>query len=182
MRHLKSAVGAGLAAQPTHASQLNMALGAGVSSWWWYPIWSTTACGGTLFGMDYQDLLWINSNGTINGPQSVAQSISVSKSDTVVDVHINPRWKWSNGTPVTAQDVVFQFQAMKASAATNAPWAACGLGIGGMSGDFKSVVALNQDTVQISTPQSVNPSWFELNGISQLTPVPAKVWDSIRPT
>lgn len=192
MRHLKRAAGAALAAlalllagcgsspaaqQPAHASQLNMALGAGTSPSWWYPIWSTTACGGTLFGMDYQDLLWINSSGTINWSQSVAQGISVSKADTVFDVHINPRWKWSNGTPVTAQDVVFQFQVMKASAATNAPWAACGLGIGGMPGDFKSVVALNQDTVQITTPQSVNPTWFELNGIAQLTPVPAKVWN-----
>ncbi len=192
MHRFKSLVGAGLAAlslvlagcgagsssaAPSHPSVLDVALGAGVSPSWWYPIWSTTACGGTLFGMEYQDLLWINSNGTINWSQSVAKGITVNKADNVFDVHINPEWKWSNGTPVTAQDVVFQFQVMKASAASNAPWAACGLGIGGMPTEFKSVTALNQDTVQIKTIQGVNPTWFELNAISQLTPVPVKVWD-----
>jgi len=193
MRRLGSAVGAAIgvlglllagcgtttssAQAPAHANVLNIALGAGVSPSWWYPIWSTTQCGGTLFGMDYQDLLWINSNGSINWSQSVAKSITVNKADNVFDVNINPEWKWSNGTPVTAQDVVFQFDVMKASAAPNAPWAACGLGIGGMPTEFKSVTALNQDTVQIVTNQSVNPTWFELNAISQITPVPASVWD-----
>ena len=161
----------------SHPSVLNISLGAQVQPVWWYPLWSTTACGGTLFGMEYQDLLWFNSNGTINWSQSVAKSITVNKADNVFDVHINPIWKWSNGTPVTANDVVFAFNVEKASAATNAPWAACGLGIGGMPTEAKSVTALNQDTVQIQTIGSVNPDWFEFNFISQLTPVPAKVWD-----
>jgi peptide/nickel transport system substrate-binding protein len=169
--------GAGAPAAVSHPSVLNIALGAQVEPVWWYPIWSTTACGGTLFGMEYQDLLWINSNGTVNWQQSVASSIDVNKADDVYTIHLNPVWHWSNGEPVTAQDVVFQFQVMKASAAPNAPWAACGLGIGGMPNEFKSVTAVNSHTVQIVTAGPVNPSWFELNGISQLTPVPVSVWD-----
>ena len=161
----------------SHPSVLNIALGAQVQPVWWYPLWSTTACGGTLFGMEYQDLLWFNSNGTINYSQSVAQKITVNKTDNVFDVHINPIWHWSNGTPVTASDVIFAFDVLKASAGKGAPWAACGLGIGNMPTEVKSITALNQHTVQITTLGPVNPTWFEFNAISQITPVPKSVWD-----
>ncbi|MGC8487818.1 MAG: peptide ABC transporter substrate-binding protein [Clostridia bacterium] len=194
MRRTRGAIGAALAAlalvlvgcganapsaqsSVSHPSVLTTALGAQVQPVWWYPLWSTTACGGTLFGMEYQDLLWFNSNGSINWSQSVAKSISVNKTDNVFDVHINPIWHWSNGTPVTANDVIFAFNVLKASAAKNAPWAACGLGIGNMPTEVKSMTAVGQDTVQITTIGSVNPTWFEFNAISQLTPVPASVWN-----
>ena len=38
-------------------------------------------------------------------------------------------------------------------------------------------MALNSHTVQVTVSQPVNPDWFILNGLGQISPVPASVWD-----
>lgn len=46
-----------------------------------------------------------------------------------------------------------------------------------MPTDWKSVVASGAHSVVITTTKSVNPVWFEHNGISRRVPLPKKTWD-----
>lgn len=169
--------GASSAAAPVEPSTVTVALPAQSAPGWWYPIWSSTDCGGTLFNNAYNDLFWVNPNDSINYSKSIARSVTVSHNDTVYTIHLNPRWHWSDGRPVTAADVLFQWQVILASNQANAPWHSCENGIGGVPSKFKSVVMAGPYTVVVTTTAPVNPEWFIGNGLSQLTPVPVTVWD-----
>lgn len=69
----------------------------------------------------YKGLLHIGTTGKIDLKRSVAQSVKWNKQGTVYTVTINPKWHWSNGSSVTAQDVQFTWDLIKASSAKNAP-------------------------------------------------------------
>jgi peptide/nickel transport system substrate-binding protein len=172
-----SACGAGSTAAEPVRDFVTVALPAQTTPGWWYPIWPTTDCGGTLFNNSYDDLFWVNPNDSINYAKSLVDRVTVSGDDTVFTLHLNPRWHWSNGQPVTAADVAFQWQVILASNNPAAPWHSCENGIGGVPSKWKSVVAQGPDTVVITTTTPVNPEWFIGNGISQLTPVPHRLWD-----
>jgi peptide/nickel transport system substrate-binding protein len=160
-------------------SNITLTLGVQTQDNWWFPDWTAAYCGdeGQIFGMAYRPLLFIGNNDTINYTQSVASGITVSHHDTVYTIHIGNRFKWSNGQPVTAYDAQYDAEIMLAAAQPKAPWTDCGVGIGGLPTDWKSVTAPNPHTLVLTTTKPVNPLWFEENGIAQLYPVPKAVWD-----
>ncbi len=138
----------------------------------------------------YKPLVFINQQNVIDFARSLASSITVSNNDTTYTIQLNPKWKWSNGQPVTSADVVFDAETEAASCATTTPPPAMtygGCGIGGLGpigqpGDsagigWQSVTASGPDTVVITTTKPVNPVWFEHNGLGQLAPFPATVWE-----
>src|SRR5579875_1703837 len=90
----------------------------------YFPIVSAAACSvenGTVTSQMYAPLLFFNKKDEIDYSQSVASGITVSHDDTVYTINLHPWWKWSNGTPVTAQDVVYAWDIIYASAQKNAP-------------------------------------------------------------
>ncbi len=149
----------------------------------WTPFYSTSTCStlnASVFGLAYMPLVWISKTDAINysSGYGLAQSITPSNNDTVWTIKLNPLWHWSNGHPVTAQDVVFTWDVLNASTASNAPWTTCGIGIGGMGGGVvTSVTAQGQDTVVMKTSAPEGPTWFEHNLIAQIVPVPKSIWD-----
>ncbi|NMP24454.1 hypothetical protein HIJ39_19210 [Sulfobacillus sp. DSM 109850] len=98
---------------------------------------------------------------------SVASKITYNNAGTVYHVFIGKKWKWSNGQPVTAQDLLFSWNAMKAASAANAPspWPYVGAGTGDIPDGIASVVANNSHEVTFTLKQPANQQWFIYNGL-----------------
>jgi peptide/nickel transport system substrate-binding protein len=118
----------------------------------------------------FRPLLWIGTDLKIDWKQSIAQSIHVSVDRRQFTIRLKP-WKWSNGKPVTATDVLACLRMIQEFGSRYA-----NSGMGGMPDLITKAIVINARTVQISVKRPVNILWFELNGLSQLVPVPAWLW------
>lgn len=149
---------------------------------WYFPVYSApdfTSTNEQIDALMYKPLLDVTKNNTIDYRRSLVNRITVNKGDTVFTLHMNPTYHWSNGTPVSAQDVVFTWNIIKAASADNPhlPFTYGGAGTGGVPTDWKSVTAVNASTVQVTLTKGVNPDWFIHNGLSQINPVPEAIWN-----
>lgn len=172
------------ASAPAGAAQsaLTIALAPQYTVNWWPPIVPGTSCetltGGMGGGMNlYMPLLWVTRHDTVNFGRSVASSIRVTNHDTVFTITLNRKWHWSNGHPVTAADVLYDWTLLRAASQPSSPLPYCYAGTGGLPADWSSVREVNPWTVVVRTTKPVNPVWFEHNGLAQLVPIPKSVWD-----
>ena len=169
------------AASHPSALSLAMTLGTATHATWWAPISSSSNCltvtGGVGEGLNYyMPLIWIGNGGTVDLKDSIASSIQASNGDRTFTVHLGKQWKWSNGQPVTAEDVVFDAKLLEAASQPKSPLPYCFAGTGGMPSDWQSVTAVNQSTVEITLKTPADVQWFELDGLAQLVPLPSQ-WD-----
>jgi peptide/nickel transport system substrate-binding protein len=117
-------------------------------------------------------LYWLGDNGSlsIDPSLSLANLPVWNSSDTALTITLKP-YKWSNGTAVTARDVVFFFNLIKANKADWEPYT---------PGDFPdnvvSFTATNATTISIKLNKSWNPNWFLYNELTQISPWPL-TWD-----
>ncbi len=167
---------------PQKGGTVVYALPSGNSPNWFFPLISYAADSALNFTVDetsYLPLVYFNQKGQVSDYYGLATSIDANKAGTQFTVHMSPKFKWSNGYPVTAQDVVFTYQLMRAASlsGTHYAWTFNGQGFGGMPNEWKSVKAVGQHTVVITTTKPVNQAWFEDNGIVEIIPVPKSVWD-----
>lgn len=127
----------------------------------------------------YKPLLWVNANYTVNWKTSIAKKITYNPQGTVYHVFLHHRWHWSNGQPVTSQDVLFTWSVIQAASQSNvpSPWPYVGLGTGDIPNGIQSVVANNNYELTITLKQPANQQWFIFNGIIQLIPMPKGAWD-----
>ncbi len=125
----------------------------------------------------YRPLIYLNKQNVVDYSKSLATHIQVNSSGTRYVITLGQKYKWSNGQPVTAQDVVFTVNLMKAASQPNSPWVFGGLGSGGMPTDWQSVTAEGSHTVVIQLTHPANPQWFIHNGLTQIFPVSQSVWD-----
>ncbi|OPG16291.1 peptide ABC transporter substrate-binding protein [Ferroacidibacillus organovorans] len=152
---------------------------------WFLPV--TNAANDSVYNTQFVDqmykpLLWINNNYSINWKSSIASRITYNPAGTIYHIFMNPKWKWSNGKPVTSQDVLFTWNVIKAASASNAPtpWPFVGAGTGNIPNGIKSVVANNKYELTITLDKPANQQWFMYNGIIQLTPMPSAVWNKYK--
>jgi len=83
-------------------------------------------------------------------------------------------YKWSNGETVSAQDVLFWMNMLKADATS---WAGFAPGPGQFPGDITNVTTNSAaDTVTFSVDATYSSYWFTYNELSQVTPLPI-AWD-----
>jgi peptide/nickel transport system substrate-binding protein len=89
-----------------------------------------------------------------------------------VTIQLKQNYQWSNGEPVTAQDVVFWLNMAIAEGKSSVNWTPKGL-----PNDVTNVRAASKYVVSmdITTPQ-FSESWFNNNELSQITPMPV-AWD-----
>ncbi len=127
----------------------------------------------------YQPLIHLSNSYTIDWNQSVASNVKSNKAGTVYTVNLNKKWRWSNGQPVTSKDLIFTWNVVKAASATNAPlpWPYVGAGTGDIPAGIKSVQADGPYQVTFTLDKPANQQWFIYNGLIQLVPMPAKVFD-----
>jgi peptide/nickel transport system substrate-binding protein len=134
------------------------------------PIFSDSAYNEESGWLLYPNLLWINRFSQIDWSRSLASAVTASADDTVFTITMRP-WHWSDGVPLTAEDVLYSFNLDK-QYGPNWP----GYGTGGLPMIVKSITVLSPAQLQIVTTHPVNPMWFTYNGIGALEPLPEHAW------
>ena len=120
----------------------------------------------------YQPLYWYGDHGNpaVNYPLSIGNQPVYSDGNRVVTITLK-HYAWSNGETVTARDVGFWINLLKANKANWASYVP-----GGFPDNVVSWKALSPSTVQLRLNGSYNPFWFTYNELSQITPLPM-AWD-----
>ncbi len=129
--------------------------------------------------MMYKPLFSLNSNGSINYSRSIASAITPNAAGTQYTVTMNPKFQWSNGTPVTSADVLFTWHIIQGASAANAPapWPYVGAGTGDIPTGVQSVVADGPHQFTITLKQPANQEWFIYNGLGDFIPLPKAAFD-----
>src|SRR5262249_20209118 len=118
----------------------------------------------------YRPLYWFGNNGQplVNSSLSLANAPTWSGNTATITLK---HYVWSDGTPVTATDVMFWLNMLKAVGATD--WGA----YTGFPSQFVTSYKLVSPTeIQMTTNKAYSHTWFLYNDLSQITPMPP-AWD-----
>ncbi|MHB1809154.1 MAG: ABC transporter substrate-binding protein [Solirubrobacteraceae bacterium] len=109
---------------------------------------------------------------------SIAEEPTYSNGNKTVTFKLKEGFKWSNGEPVTAEDVVFDLEMMK-QAVKESPANLSEFSKGEFPETVESVEAPSAYTVVMKLTRTYNPSYFENNelGTEKVFPLPAKAWN-----
>jgi len=122
-----------------------------------------------LSDLMYRPLYWFGDNGqpTLNKSLSLANPPTFNGDKVTITLK---HYMWSNGTQLTAQDVVFWLNMMQAEP-TN--W---GAETGFPQSEVKDITVVSPTELTMVMDKSYNTTWFLYNDLSQITPMPA-AWD-----
>jgi peptide/nickel transport system substrate-binding protein len=121
----------------------------------------------------FRPLYWFGDGAspTLNAKLSLAYAPTYSNGGKTVTIKLK-KYEWSDGTPVTSEDILFFMQMLKAKQAV---WPAY------VPGEFPanvvSMSAPNATTAVFTLDKAYSTNWFLANELSQITPLPAQVWD-----
>jgi peptide/nickel transport system substrate-binding protein len=152
------------------------------------PTWilpMVTAADNSVFTVpefDYQmfrPLYWLT-----NGVQpketpamSLAEEPVWSNGDKTVSFTLKPNYKWSDGQPLSSQDVLLWYALLKAALKESpANWAAYTPNVG-IPDEVASINASSATTVTMHLKVAVNPTWFQENELGDIQPMPSHAWD-----
>jgi peptide/nickel transport system substrate-binding protein len=118
----------------------------------------------------YRPLYWFGLNGKplVNNSLSLADQPTWSGNTATIKLK---SYKWSNGQPVTATDVMFWLNMLKAVGPTD--WGAY---TGFPTSFVTSIKVVSPTELQMTTNKTYSHTWFLYNDLSQITPMPA-AWD-----
>ncbi|MGA2828242.1 MAG: ABC transporter substrate-binding protein [Streptosporangiaceae bacterium] len=119
----------------------------------------------------YRPLYWFG-NGTqptLNTSLSLADQPVYSGKQVTITLK---NYKWSNGTAVSAQNIVFWIHMLQAVGSTE--WGA--FVPGGFPTNVTDVKATSATTLTMTMNKAYSPTWFTYNELSQIVPMP-KAWD-----
>jgi peptide/nickel transport system substrate-binding protein len=128
-----------------------------------------------------------NGQPVLNSSLSIALPPSFSNGDTVVNITMK-HWRWSNGRPITARDVVFWINLLSAATdpnappvgSSNAPGPGWGASVpGGFPTNLVSYYATGEYSLTLKLNAAYNPTWFLYNELSQIYPLPQPSWDRL---
>lgn len=128
-----------------------------------------TETGLAMLGSLHDHLLTVNLDGSLN--YYLAQNLEISEDGTVYTLTLNKDAKWHDGTPVTADDVIFTYDALKAGAINPQLSAAVTL-------DEKPIIYEKVDdvTVKFTLPRASN---IYVTTLGMLYLVPKHVYENI---
>ena len=142
-----------------------------------FPMYTFSVCSTTnsdqLMNMLYYPLYTYGENyrPTVDYDHSIGQAPVTSNGGKTYTIKLNP-YKWSDGENVTARDLVFWMNVMKASPSTE--W--CGFAPGYFPDNVVSYSAPNPSTFVITFNKSYDPEWVLYSELSQIYPMPL-AWD-----
>lgn len=129
----------------------------------------------------YRPLYWFGAKGLPYRNNALSLAQPPRYKGQVVTIRLKPNYRWSNGDPVTAQDVVFWMNMMKAVVKVSSSTVNWG---GFVPGEFPDNVtnihAVGTDAVQMTIKGRYSRQWFTYNELSQITPMP-QAWDTTGP-
>ncbi len=116
---------------------------------------------------------------------SAAQMPKYTNGDKTVTITLKPGLKWSDGKPVTAQDVLFYLDLLKAAVKESpANWCQYA-GPTEFPGNVTSWTAKGNNTVVMQLTHAVNPNWFTTNQLQDTNggvyPMPSQDWNIAAP-
>ena len=116
----------------------------------------------------YRPLYWFGTGDqpTVNTSLSLANLPTVSGRTLTITLK---HYMWSNGTPVTTQDVMFWLN-LETAESTNF------FGYTGFPANTSDITVVSPTELTMTMDQSYSPTWFLYNELSQITPMPA-AWD-----
>jgi peptide/nickel transport system substrate-binding protein len=127
----------------------------------------------------YRPLYWVT-NGVQPveaPPMSLANDPTWSNGDKTVTFTLKSSYKWSDGKPLTSQDILFWYYVVKAALKESpANWSQYSPGLG-IPDQVASISAPSASTVTLNLKTAVNPTWFWLNGLGLIVPMPSASWD-----
>jgi len=107
----------------------------------------------------------------LNLDASLGKSPQYSADNMSVTIELN-KWTWSDGKPVTARDIEFWINLVKANRDQWGPYTP------GAFPDNITKVTVNSDTsITLALDRAYNHDYFTLNQLSQITPIPQHAWD-----
>jgi peptide/nickel transport system substrate-binding protein len=107
---------------------------------------------------------------------SLAQEPKFSNGNKTLTITMKSNYKWSDGKPLTSQDVLFWIDEMKAAVKESpANWAGFTPGVG-IPDELASATTPNASTLVINLKKAYNPSWFIQDQFGSLQPMPAHAW------
>ena len=118
----------------------------------------------------YRPLYWfgVGSQPVFNPSLSLASApVFNGRNVTITLKH----YMWSNGTPVTAQDVMFWINMMK-----GVPDDWFDFTPGGFPANVSNIKVVSSTELTMTMNKAYSPTWFQYNELSQITPMPA-AWD-----
>jgi peptide/nickel transport system substrate-binding protein len=138
-----------------------------------FPYTSSTYCS-DINGFDLQDLMYrplywfgVGAEPTVNYSLSLASAPAFSGTKVTITLK---HYMWSNGTPVTAQDVMFWLN-MEIAEPTNF------CAFTGFPGSVvRDIKAVSPTQLTMTMDKSYSTTWFLYNELSQVVPMPA-AWD-----
>jgi peptide/nickel transport system substrate-binding protein len=131
----------------------------------------------------FQDLMWkplywtpVGHSLNINYPLSLASAPKLSNHNKTVVINMKTNYKWSNGAPVDAQDLVFMIDLAKAAVKLSAA------NYGNFSPGFfpqnvASATATGKYQLTMQFTKSYNPGYLLYDQILLLQPLPSTSWD-----
>jgi peptide/nickel transport system substrate-binding protein len=116
----------------------------------------------------YRPLYWFGqgSQPVVNNSLSVANPPQFNGTKVTITLK---HYMWSNGTPVTAQDVVFWLNMELAEPANYGAYT-------GFPANVKDIKVVSPTELTMTMDKPYSPTWFQYNDLSQVTPMPA-AWD-----
>jgi peptide/nickel transport system substrate-binding protein len=132
----------------------------------------TTANTSDLQTLLYLPLYWYGDKGkaSIDYPLSIGNPPVYTDGGRVVTITLK-HYAWSDGEAVSARDVGFWINLLKANKANWANYVP-----GEFPDNVVSWTALGPATIRLRLNAHYNPSWFTYNELSQITPLPI-AWD-----
>ncbi len=131
---------------------------------------------------NFQYLMWrplywpaVGTKPAINYHFSLAGPPVFSDGNKTVTIHLADGYRWSDGQPVSAKDVIFGIDLVKAAIAESAAnWGNYTPGF--FPDNVVSATAQNAQTVVMQLNRAYNPGWFQLDQLSLIVPLPAAAW------
>ena len=111
----------------------------------------------------------------IEQDMSIANMPQYSNGNKTVTITMKSNYKWSDGKPVTANDLLFFIDLVKAGIKVSpANWAS--YVPGHFPDDLVSTSEPSSTTLVLNLKDAVNPSWFTEDILTAVNPLPSTVW------
>jgi peptide/nickel transport system substrate-binding protein len=116
----------------------------------------------------------------IDYPLSIGDKPVISNGGKTFTITLNPAYKWSNGQAITSNDVLFDFDLLKAAIAENpANYGGYAPGQFPANATFK---VLGPEQFSLTFNKVYNPGWLLNDEVGQLIPLPSTTWNVTSPT
>ena len=164
-----------------HAGTIKLGVPLGLTPWILPIVTAAANSIYTVYDFDYlmyRPLYWYGSGTNIaeNSAESVANDPVYSNGDTTVSITVKSNYKWSDGQPLTSQDILFWYDEAKAGIAESAAnWATYVPGLG-LPDEVSSVSTPSSSTIVFNLKKAVNPTWFTQDQLGTVQPMPSHAW------